>query len=157
MKWCGNCSQAISKLSALDLPSPIAELCEWDTKGGSERFKEIYRIFQTTKTHKTKSKRLQEQDERDMLSEAACHIVMIYCPLPSDLYNLCQQHGKQIAFRGLEMSVWERRQHDNDHRRLCQGSLCTALFEQKAQNTPFTFFFSLWKDKPRSSEGNIPK
>lgn len=28
---------------------------------------------------------------------------MIYCPLPSDLYNLCQQQGKQMAFKG----AWE--------------------------------------------------
>lgn len=74
---------------------------------GSKRFIEYFR----PQNHiKQSPKKFQKQDKRDLLSEAACHIVMIYCPLPSDLYNLCQQQGKQMAFEGLELRVWEMRQ-----------------------------------------------
>lgn len=68
---------------------------------------------------------------------------MIYCSLPSDLYNLCQQQGKQMAFKG----VWDEGVGEKAAVMTATASLgseaCTALSEQKAQNTPFTSPFTV--------------
>lgn len=68
---------------------------------------------------------------------------MIYCPLPSDLYNLCQQPGKQIAFK----EAWDEGVGEKAAVMTATASLgseaCRALSEQKAQNTLFTSPFTV--------------
>lgn len=68
---------------------------------------------------------------------------MIYCPLPSDLYSLCQQQGKQMAFEG----AWDEGVGGKAAVLMATASLgsgaCRALAEQKAQNTLFTSSFTV--------------
>lgn len=66
---------------------------------------------------------------------------MIYCPLPSDLYSLCQQQGKQMAFEG----AWGEGVGGKAAVRMSTASLAVNLqsSEQKAQNTLFTSPFTV--------------
>lgn len=87
------------------------------------------------------------------MSEAACHIVMIYCPLPSDLCNLCQQQGTQMAFEGARAEgVGEKAALVMATASSGSGA-CRAL--SRKHRTLFSPLLSLGKNKLRSTKGSI--